>query len=285
MRFKLNLAIVNLNKRFLANLAICFLTIQFFGFEPKAALGKEFAMYCVFKEPTYKFVDRLFLPDRVFKKTDGKWKSFCNGKNQKLNVLDRSAECILNTPIFVAKRVNLISDAISETGYKAKCQSNKLTKNLIDTTQTHSYVWNLWDTELNICEYYNLMNYKNNFKYKEPMWNHFYHNGEQWRSSNPKFWEEKKEFERLKEKLKSMQFFVIEETDFNYQNTSLYDFQLETLRYRKLKPHLSLPSGVTMVQPSDGAGQRIIRDIHGYPWEIINFNESQTFDCEKVNLN
>lgn len=272
---------MSLKASFVSKLIICFSTLQFAAIVPKATMGKELAMYCVFKQPLYKFVDRLIFADQVFEKIEGEWQPFCSGKNDKLEILDKSAKCSNERPIFTAQMIDKLET--SKESLQSKCKKNSLPKNFIDTAKTHTNVVSHWDIELNICRYFDLLN-SDYFETKKSPWKErTYLSGEEYKLSNPEYFKDVKRLKREKQFLLATQFFMVEETDYKYHQEILYDFQLGTVSYTNVTKPLNLSSNILLVEPSVGLGQSI-RDVYGYPWEVINFRERRSYDCEKITL-
>ena len=242
-----------------------------------AASSKERAMNCVLKEPIYKFVDRLILTDKVLEKKDGEWRSFCTGMNEELSILDGSAKCSQLKQIYFAREISSTEHA----EFSEACDQDKLYNH---TTYIHRpFIWKNWDINLDICRFFNLLE-SDAFETKETPWNTFYHNGKKWRSSNPKYFREKKELTKKKEWLLSTRFHIVETTEFSYYDVILLNFETKQKKYSKELSRITIPQNVRLVRPSDGTGQGTIRDIAGDPWDIINFSETSTFDCEEVEL-
>lgn len=242
-----------------------------------AASSKETAMNCVFKEPIYKFIDRLILPYQILEKKNGEWQSFCTGPNEQITVLDGSAKCSKQKPIFFARMIN----PIEWYAFSTICKNDDLYK---FTAHIHRpYIYEHWDTKLNICSYFDFLE-SAGFKTTEPAWNTFFHDGKQWRSSNPKYFKQKRELKELKEKLLNTTYYAVEKTEFNFNEIMLLDFETKLLKHSKEPFQPQIPENVRLVVPSDGTGKWRIRDIAGNPWQIIDFKQSSTYDCKKVSL-
>lgn len=239
-------------------LALGLLTIALVGFEAKSAMSKEIAMYCTFKQPLYKFVDRFILPDKSFKKVDGVWQSLCH-ENDQLTILEKSAKCTQKTPVFLARKVN----GQEFYDYHQKCKKDPHSTTLLSkysglhfgtVVVPRKRVWEEWDSDLNICKYFEVVT-TDGFDRKERPW------------------------------FSATQFFLVESTDNYYTSNTIYDFESKIVKYDKSKTSLEIPAGFHAVTPSDGVGNGHIRDVLGKPWAIIDFNEPpSTFDCEKIKV-